>query len=421
MAPKADGFKRAVVFCLIASGLGIGAQPLFSQAAPSRQTSGSDAGGTRVVIAEGLGSDVAGAAQNAAQNALTQVVGSFIDADTQMKKRTEIQNGIRSETKQIDRSIREYSQGTIQGFEIVSAQQEGPLWRVSARVTVRTGEFKAYITKIAEGKGEVDAGLFAEVRTGVNQSESLLAILTERIQAIASGEVQEFTVGKPFPYARVEDQLRAQYIEGDSRTIVIPVIARLTSSFVENLTTTLEKTAATKMNYSCSSRAIACLRDSGDGFQQMPSDGKFSLALADKNNWKRDLGARVYKFNQTRAEVYKRLSLPGYADFPFHYSNGKGHYPKLRLVIKSVDSEELLSTSVEKYGKLTARWVENSNSNTMMGFGAMFGGNCPPWFMLWPKNGEDLIILRETSFYILLSMDDEQLRKAATIVVSIER
>jgi len=74
----------------------------------------------KTVIAEGVGSDPQSAAQNAAQNALTNVVGSFIDADKQLEKRTEIANGIRTQTTQIKSSIRDYSQGSIQSFEIVN-------------------------------------------------------------------------------------------------------------------------------------------------------------------------------------------------------------------------------------------------------------------------------------------------------------
>ena len=43
----------------------------------------------KTVTASGFGTSIETAAQNAAENALIQVVGSFIDADTQIKKQTE--------------------------------------------------------------------------------------------------------------------------------------------------------------------------------------------------------------------------------------------------------------------------------------------------------------------------------------------
>ncbi len=39
------------------------------------------------IIANGMGTSIQDAAQNAAENALTQAVGSFIDATTMMEKR----------------------------------------------------------------------------------------------------------------------------------------------------------------------------------------------------------------------------------------------------------------------------------------------------------------------------------------------
>lgn len=42
----------------------------------------------RTVVAEGVGTDPQSAAQDAAQNALTNVVGSFIDANKQLEKRS---------------------------------------------------------------------------------------------------------------------------------------------------------------------------------------------------------------------------------------------------------------------------------------------------------------------------------------------
>ena len=53
----------------------------------------------KTVTANGFGTTLESAAQNAAENALTQVVGSFIDAETQIKKQKEIRDGVISKTK----------------------------------------------------------------------------------------------------------------------------------------------------------------------------------------------------------------------------------------------------------------------------------------------------------------------------------
>jgi hypothetical protein len=53
----------------------------------------------QTVISEGVGETVQAAAQNAAQNALTNVVGSFVDSTKLLEKRTQIKDGIKSQTK----------------------------------------------------------------------------------------------------------------------------------------------------------------------------------------------------------------------------------------------------------------------------------------------------------------------------------
>src|SRR5208282_2674611 len=66
--------------------------PAFAESNPAIQS----------VIAQGVGKDVESAAKNAAENALVQVVGSFIDVEKQLEKKTQIANGIRAEIKNID-------------------------------------------------------------------------------------------------------------------------------------------------------------------------------------------------------------------------------------------------------------------------------------------------------------------------------
>ncbi|KGG14961.1 MULTISPECIES: hypothetical protein [unclassified Prochlorococcus] len=99
----------------------------------------------KTVTAAGYGTSVDAAAQNAAENALTQVVGSFIDAETQIKKQTEIRDGVISRTRVIKKDIKDYSQGSIKYFEILDIQKNGSIYNVIARVDIRVEDFKEYI------------------------------------------------------------------------------------------------------------------------------------------------------------------------------------------------------------------------------------------------------------------------------------
>ena len=113
----------------------------------------------KTVTATGYGTTLESAAQNAAENALIQVVGSFIDAETQIKKQKEIRDGVLSRTKVIKKDIRDYSQGSIKSFEILKVTESNSIFYVNARVDVRIDDFRAYIKKLALKKKEISTNI----------------------------------------------------------------------------------------------------------------------------------------------------------------------------------------------------------------------------------------------------------------------
>jgi hypothetical protein len=96
----------------------------------------------RSVIVSGFGSTIESAVQNAAANALTQVVGSLVDSEKLIERQTQISDGIRAETRNITSKMREYSQGSIQSFAVLETIQDSGIVRVSAKVGVRIEDFR---------------------------------------------------------------------------------------------------------------------------------------------------------------------------------------------------------------------------------------------------------------------------------------
>ena len=88
----------------------------------------------REVTTVGRGETYDKAAQNAAKNALTQVVGAFLDSETIINKKTLINDGLVDRTKQITVDISEYSQGSIRSLEIITTSVENELYVVVAKV-----------------------------------------------------------------------------------------------------------------------------------------------------------------------------------------------------------------------------------------------------------------------------------------------
>ena len=143
----------------------------------------------KTVTANGFGTTLEAAAQNAAENALTQVVGSFIDAETQIKKQKEIRDGVISKTKIIKKDIKDYSQGSIKYFEILNVQQNESIFNVTARVDVRIEDFRAYIKELASDEKLIDSGLFTSIKTDKQNIENKIDLLGKIINPLISGEV----------------------------------------------------------------------------------------------------------------------------------------------------------------------------------------------------------------------------------------
>ena len=200
---------------------------------------------TKTVVVEGVGVDMESAAKNAAQNALTQVVGSFIDTNTMVTKQAVIADGIKRETKSVSSESREYSQGSIQRIQLGTPQLEAGLTRLPATVTVRIDDFKAYITKVAVGETAMDAGLFAQLSAAQDNQRNLESILFEKIvEPTLKGETIDIQTGKPVPFdqANLSSDMLGNW--NPAATVMIPITVQMRPSFVANMVKTLDSVAA---------------------------------------------------------------------------------------------------------------------------------------------------------------------------------
>jgi len=212
----------------------------------------------QTVIAQGVGKDVESAAKNAAENALTQVVGTYIQSDKILNKRTEINNGIRQESRSIDTKMREYSQGSIKSFELLdTSQDENGLVRVTAQVGVRIEDFKAFLKKLPEGETPVGPDIFPKEETQREKKENAKDIIVNSVlMPIIEGSALEFIVGKSEIYSEWERSVPQQNIQiirnlmqrrhAPRETIVVPVEIKINPSFLQNARQSLEAIAFAK-------------------------------------------------------------------------------------------------------------------------------------------------------------------------------
>ena len=151
----------------------------------------------KTVITKGYGTSIDDASLNAAEDALSQIVGSFIDSETIIKRKKEIKEGIINRSKIINKDVRNYSQGSIKYFEILDIKNNGPIFIVEAKVGVRVDDFKAYIKELAfEQKNVETINLFAELQSKKNNLKNKYNFLKKIIHPIERGEVTEITIGE---------------------------------------------------------------------------------------------------------------------------------------------------------------------------------------------------------------------------------
>ena len=412
------------------------------------ETSATDSSGfkTQTIIAEGVGSTVESAAQNAAENALKQVIGTFIDAKKQLDKHTEIADGIRSQTKSISTNIKEYSQGTIKGFKVIDSKVESSLTRVTAEVIVRIDDFHAYIKKLAEGEVAVEEGLFVKMKTEQKQQTNQADLLFDNIiSPIVNGEVVEFEVGKPKTLSEIGykggtietsaiDRLSSQY--GNANIIAFRVNVFLNKEFSQNMRKTIESIASRKTmfnatlampinwhmpmkngedfsfgissledGYSYLNDTVLLIHDGKHVFAKKPREG---LTLEQTNANERFL-IEAYLLSGSKQELISKASW-----LPSALSNNRRDIPTTNVEISLTGSagEILQKELVGKVstGKLViARGDYGSNFET-------------PWSLIGlvgQSQVADLMIWENRSFLVFMAIDPDALTKTKKIKVKL--
>lgn len=201
------------------------------------------------VVAEGLGTSFDAALVQSAQNALMQVVGTFVDAEKSVKKRTEIRGVVKEQTKQVDKRFSTYTKGSIRSLEVLESSDDGGLFRVSSLVGVEVSEFKAAIRSQALSEEiAVPQSLYAQAANKNRQIESLAEILFDgqlmKVFSLDYVDVQVTEVGlveDPRKIAMYETKLKPK--KGDT-LIRVHVTASLNDSFMQSLKDSLSQISA---------------------------------------------------------------------------------------------------------------------------------------------------------------------------------
>ena len=344
---------------------------LISNATNSREKS------IQTITSNGFGTSIEAAAQNAAENALTQVVGSFIDSETLIKKQKEIRDGVVSKTKSVKKDIKDYSQGSIKYFEILNVNQNGSIYNVTARVDVRIDDFKAYIKQLAYGSTsvskELSTNLFTQSITSEKNLDNKYKLFQKNvIDPIRKAEVYEIEIGDiksldnwqtNSEYCRRKQNgycsKKGFYANWDrNRTFVFPVSISLAMNFQENMLNTLENISDKRIDtfqfnsFEWGYRATAAYRNSYDINRDYP----ITFISANKKNKKTYILKDIlYKFKRDNNIPDKNLdnyffSNPSVRSWRGNCNSQKKYFNPLLLKFLDENNNDLQTYEYSAWG-----------------------------------------------------------------------
>ena len=404
---------------------------------------------SQTVVADGIGVKLDEAIKNSAENAMMQLVGSFVDAEKSVEKLVEIRGAVKEQTKSISSRMSEYSQGTIENIEVLLSENDGGLYRVTCKVTVRTEVFQAYLRRTALAEREVKQGLFAKVQATREQGVDLGEIIIGRvIQDIYALKVVKLSAGDA-------DVIRDPKLESSARRILkssqdetlirIPISAKIDPQFLTNAFNTLEKTALAGYKGGQVASYLAN-RESQNSMKFwlvfadfVGSGDKRGMRPFDSSNgwaWRADLSENIAELEDLKLYVFpesKVNDLCSAADAIVPSSTLRLHWDVPSLTLRVLDStkNEVLSTVLVDSGP--GAFFGNDLVASSRGFlfrepwSSNYGSEQALTFLRYSSDTtfdmKDCIYGIDTAseFSVILKLTDDELSKAASIEVSLER
>jgi len=194
-----------------------------------------DANATQVVVGEGVGTTADEALKDALRNAVRQVVGALVDAET-MVRNDEV----------IDDKVLIYSDGFIKTYEEVpgSKKVQSGLHRLKIKATVERRNVIAKLKAANITVKEVDGkGLFAEVITKLDAEQSAEAMLRNELEGFPQSLLTVQVVGKPDLLSKNSEKAEVQFqfrIESDAKAY---------KALADRLTAKLDKIASSRGDF----------------------------------------------------------------------------------------------------------------------------------------------------------------------------
>ncbi len=280
----------------------------------SQDQAQNSSGKTQTVVSEGVGQTAEAAIKDAFRNAVRQVVGAVVDAETQIKN-----------DELISDKVLTYSDGFIKRYEELggSKNESGGLHRIRIKAEVEKSVLLEKLkssnvyTKPVDGKG-----LFAETVSKLDAEKEAKAIVLKQFEGFPQSCITATVVGEP---SVVEKDDVSATVE-----IIVQIEANLDSykEFSKKLRATLDKMTKTKGDFTMHFQYIGFVnefntsplpikqRSKGDWFSIVQSQNKAMLwfpKYVDRNTGRIPDGNLLFAVGTPKSKPRERL------DFAFYH------------------------------------------------------------------------------------------------------
>ena len=265
-------------------------QPKTSKPADSNSTAE-----TQEIIAEGVGATSDEAIKDAYRNAVRQVVGAVVDAETLVEN-----------DELIDDNVLTYSDGFIKTYEEVSGSKkvQGGLHRIKIKAKVERRSVIAKLKAANVTMKEVDGkGLFAEAVTQLDAEKDAAALLQKQFEGFPQSCIAATIIGEPEIVEKSTEEVKVKF------TVKIEPDLKAYEAFADKLIPVLDKLAKDKGEFTMGYR----LNPSGDSGEMNCLNEHLLPKLFSDVTWKNNqvsiaVAARRSNANHDRID-YKYYSL----------------------------------------------------------------------------------------------------------------
>ena len=361
-----------------------------------------------VVVAEGVGLDPDGALKNAFVQAVRQVVGAYVDAETLVKN-----------DQLVHDKVLTFSRGLVSAYQKISERKRDGLIRVTIRATVRHDKLVADLNSVNIETGKFPGPtLFARLSSQLKSETDAAALFAKALyRGLPESVVAARLVGKPKVVKQVGEEVALQY------DLHLSVDRKRYRAFAARVVPVLEQVASEKGEVTFEGRTsnVAPSPDKNVfsylwGVPVSGLDRHYSSRLMGSNGW--NVSSTILSVWDPvpdwvmdrgepgiggRAAVNQESGWAVIVD-----SNGvRTHVAKSEGLVSRYDDSVLLGSSPKRDGKPTEATVTiliNTSENTENSLRTFWRWYRVPWKIVFPDS-------LMASFFYRLFVDETTVRE----------